>query len=121
MKIVRPVVLFLLVGCGSGSVPVIDDLNMPATAQLGADGYYDLDGTIRFHDDDDVVRVLRIAVPLTHSSFDFTVPQPLERGTVPLQLRFDPRTPKGPIEYDVSLVDGAGRSSAIRTQTVTLQ
>jgi hypothetical protein len=121
MKIERTFVLFFWLGCGSGAAPIIDRLDMPQTAQVGADGYYDLDGQITFHDDDDAVRTLRIGVPLTGSSFDFNVPQPLARGTVPLELRFDPRTPKGPLEYDVSLVDGAGHGSAVHSETVTLQ
>jgi hypothetical protein len=121
MKIVRTFVLFFVAGCGSGAAPVIDALNMPATAQVGADGYYDLNGQLSFHDDGGLVSVLRIGVPLSRRSYDFAVPQPLAKGTVPLEVRFDALTPKGPLEYEVSVIDGGGRSSAVRVETVMLE
>jgi hypothetical protein len=121
MKIIRTFVLFFVAGCGSGVAPVIDALNMPATAQVGADGYYDLNGQLSFHDDGGLVSVLRIAVPLTRGSYDFAVPQPLAKGTVAVEVRLDALTPKGPLEYEVSILDGGGHSSAVRVESVTLE
>ncbi len=116
------IVMVALAGCGGvGAAPVIDDLQMPAAATVSADGYFDVDGTISFHDDGGVVSKIRIFIPAVQQTYEFAADAGLSRATVALQVKFAPITPKGIVEYDVSLVDAGGMSSEARKQMVTLK
>jgi len=111
----------LAAGCGNATGPVIDDLQMPATSQVGADGFYSVEGLISFHDDVGAVNKIRIHVPVVGQTYDFDAQGGLNRGTLPLVVKFSSASPKGFMQYDVSLVDAAGSSSAARNATVQLQ
>jgi hypothetical protein len=113
--------VLLLGGCGSVAGPIIDDLEMPQAAQVGADGFYSVEGLLSFHDESGALSKIRIRVPSVGQSFDFDASSGLSRGTLPLVVKFSSASPKGPMEYDVSLVDAAGSSSSARAAFVTLQ
>jgi len=110
-----------LAGCASTASPVIDDLQMPGTAQVGADGYYSVEGLISFHDDVGAVSKIRIRVPLVGQTYEFDAAGGLARGTLPLVVKFSSASPKGIMEYDVSLVDVMGTASPPHSTFVTLQ
>lgn len=111
-----------LAGCGAaGSGPVIDDVQMPVTAVVGSDGFFTLDGVISFHDDGGLVDKIRIFIPLVAQTYEFSSTAGLQRGTAPLEVKFSGVTPRGPIAYDVSLVDAAGGVSEPRHLTVELR
>jgi hypothetical protein len=112
----------MLAGCSSvATAPVIDDLQMPSTATVGSDGYFDVNGTISFHDDSGVVNKIRIYIPAVLQTYEFAAEAGASRATVALQVKFAAATPKGAIEYDVSLLDATGVPSEARKQTVILQ
>src|SRR3954466_909445 len=114
--------LVALAGCGgAGAAPGIDDLQMPASATVGADGYFDVDGTISFHDDGGLVNKIRIFIPAVQQTYEFSAEGALSRGTVALQVKFAAAPPKGTVEYDVILVDAAGVSSDASKRMVTLK
>jgi hypothetical protein len=93
---------------------------MPQTATVGSDGFYTLTGSISFHDDGDAVTKLKIVVPSAgNATFEYDVPS--GQTTYALIVKVSSAAPKGPIEYDVSLVDAGGAESAPSKQTVTLQ
>jgi hypothetical protein len=114
-----------LPACGGGKPPIIDNLNMPSTVTLNAtDNQFDVTGTISFHDDDDKVTTMRIIVPSAGDArFEFPVtPAPVQMVTDgPIRVSFVGSTPKGPIEYDVSLIDESSAVSDVKRETVTLQ
>lgn len=112
-----------IASCGAASqkAPVIDDVQMPATATIGAGGDYEVKGLLSFHDDDNAVIKLRINVPLVMQTFEYAANTALDRGTLSLTVHFAPQTPKGPVDYEVSLVDSTGLESASRKLSVTLQ
>jgi hypothetical protein len=118
-------IALLAAGCGNATGPVIDDLQMPATSQVGADGFYSVEGLISFHDDASAsggsVNKIRIHVASVGQTYDFDAQGGLNRGTLPLVVKFSSASPKGYMQYDVSLVDAAGSSSAARNATVQLQ
>jgi hypothetical protein len=125
MKTVHLLIPFALVACSSsstksGSPPVIDSITMPGTAMVGSDGYYTLAGSITFHDADDAVTKLKIVVPSAgNATFEYDVPG--GQTSYALIVKVSGAAPKGPIEYDVSLIDAGGAESAASKQTVTLQ
>jgi hypothetical protein len=112
--------VLLLAACSSGG-PVIDDLQMPATAGQGADGLYHVRGLITFHDPLGVVNKIRISIPAVQGTYEFTAGDGgLSRGTLPIEVDFSSLTPKGAIDYDVSLVDAGGMAGDARKLSVTL-
>jgi hypothetical protein len=124
MRILAAVAVVLgLAGCAANAPrpPVIDDVQMPATATIGASGNYEVQGLLSFHDDDNAVVKLRIFVPLVSQTFEYNASTALDRGTMALAVQFAPQTPKGPVDYEVSLVDSSGLESASRKLSVTLQ
>jgi len=110
--------MILLAGCGGG--PVIDDLQMPQAATIGADGYYSVEGLLSFHDDEALVNKIRIYVALANQTYEFDAAG-LQRGTLPLVVKFSSLSPKGPMSYDVSLVNASGTASTPRAASVFLQ
>src|SRR5438270_6062339 len=97
--------IVLCAGCGSAVGPVIDDLQMPGSAQLGADGFYSVEGLISFHDEIGIVNKIRIRVPQvgqTGQTYDFDASGGLQRGTLPLVVKFSSQSPNGQMQYEVS-------------------
>ena len=112
----------LLAACeAAGTGPVIDDLQMPASAAVGADGFYTLEGVISFHDDVGLVDKIRIYIPLVAQTYEFSASAGLARGSAPLEVKFSGATPRGAIAYDVSLVDAAGAVSEPRQLSIELR
>ncbi len=114
-----------LTGCGAPAGPVIDDLEMPDSAHLGTDGFYRVEGLLSFHDDAGAVNKIRILVPAPNSAnvqtYEFDASPGLSHGTLPLVVKFSSLSPRGPLSYEVSLVDLAGSSSTPRPASVVLQ
>jgi hypothetical protein len=104
----------------SGPPPVIDSLDVPATATQ-TNGMYTVQGTIKFHDDTDIVNAIHISVPATKTDLHQSIPnaQKNEIGAV-LLLEFA-GAPKGDLTFQVSVLDSSGRESAATTKTITLQ
>src|SRR5689334_17225624 len=120
---VRPLTLIVLLAaaaCG-GSGPVIDDLQMPETAHSAADGYYSVEGLLSFHDDSGIVNKIRIFIPAVGQTYEFDAAGSLSHGTLPLVVKFSTQSPRGSMEYDVSLVDAGGQASTPRPAFVNLQ
>ena len=115
----RLMLALALAACSSGG-PVIDDLQMPATAGQGSDGLYHVRGLITFHDPLGVVNKIRITIPAVQGTYEFSADGGLSRGTLPIEVDFSSLTPKGPIEYDVSLVDAGGVAGDARRLSVSL-
>lgn len=122
MRSLALLTLLGLVACSAANIgPVIDDVQMPASAVAGSDGFYTLDGVISFHDDSSLVDKIRIYIPLVAQTYEFSSTAGLQRGSAPLEVKFSGATPRGPISYDVSLVDAAGGVSEARHLTVELR
>jgi hypothetical protein len=77
-----------------------------------------LSGNLTFHDDDDIVKTLRITIPLVSMQYEY--PIDLFSGTVAITVKFSSATPKGPQQYIITLVD-AGGATAVQQKTVTLE
>ncbi len=115
-------ILCLAAGCTASTPkpPVLDDLQMPQSATVGASGFYEVSGLLSFHDDDDYVAKIRIRVPLVATTYEYDAPPFQFKGTFALTIKFASTSPKGPVEYDVSLVDTAGLESVPVKRTVNL-
>jgi hypothetical protein len=119
----------------SKSVPVIDNLNMPATASVstvqttsGPQQAYEITGTLDYHDDSESVVSFQVHV-VSPSNFadgkpvDF--PQPFaSKGTVAPILAI----PAGNglsagtvINYQITIQSASGLNSAPSSETLTLQ
>jgi hypothetical protein len=123
----RFVAVVFLAACTAGSPtpPVIDDLQMPQSATVAATGFYEVVGLASFHDEDSYLDKIRINVPLVSTIYEYGekdgIPRFLARGTLQLKIKFSATSPKGPIEYRVSVVDTTGLESEPLTRTVNLQ
>ncbi|HZS41399.1 MAG TPA: hypothetical protein VFF06_31435 [Polyangia bacterium] len=91
---------------------------MPPTAIVDPSGFYVVNGSLTFHDVDDVVQTLRVTIPLVSMQYEY--PVGLSSGTINLTVKFSSATPKGPQQYLITLVD-AGGETAVATKTVTLE
>lgn len=113
-----------LLACSSSTpankAPVIDVVDMPATA-TGTNGNYVIQGSITFHDDDDTVNQLRLEADGAQSAPPSTFPQPATMGKAPLALTFTGATPGLVLNYRISVIDSRGLESAKTMKTVTLQ
>jgi hypothetical protein len=114
-------VIVVAAGCAGAGGPVIDDLQMPVTASQADDGLFHVKGLVSFHDSLGVVNKIRIAIPAVSMTYEFSASGGLQRGTLPLEVDFSSLTPKGPIDYDVSLVDAGGIAGDAHRLTVTLE
>ena len=110
-------------GCAAQpSPPVIESVDLPATVAADpATGEYPVVLKIAFHDADDPVTTLRVALPSIGMNYDDPLTPPSLSAAVQLTLRFPSRTPKGAQEIDVSLVDKSNLESTLAKETVTLQ
>ena len=114
----------LLAGCGGGtnSAPVIDKLDLPATA-TSSGGAYVLQGTVGFHDDDGTVSTLRVYVPTSRPEPIVSPPitPPVARGEARLAVSFSGVGPGTKIDYEIAVVDSEGLESAHSKKSVVLQ
>lgn len=110
-------------GCGpqGDHPPLIDSVMMPQTATLGTDNFYTVMGQLSYHDDDHPVHTLRVEVPLVNMTYEYPAGDLYIGNIDPLTIKFAAQSPRGPQEYDLSLVDSAGLESAVSVQMVTLQ
>lgn len=119
------VLLFTLsaLGCAAQKAPpVIESVDLPSTVTADpASGDYPVTLKLAYHDDDDAVTKLRVALPSIGMNYEDPLTPPVVAGAVQLTLRFPPRTPKGAQEIDVSLVDNSELESPQTKETVTLQ
>jgi hypothetical protein len=116
---------FLFLACsGSDSAsanepPVIDELDVPSTAQKGASGNYELAGTVTVHDDDGTLAQARIEIPgFVAPTLDAHHLKRLDRQAFRIQI--DGRAAKGPLDCTFVITDDEGASTS-KTVTVTLQ
>jgi hypothetical protein len=111
------------VGCSSSSTsnqpPVIDALEGPATASIGASGNYELTLTVSGHDDDGNIVQASIEIPGFASNPINTPAQPSFKG-VQIKLQLGGNAPKGPLTYTLVITDDQG-GKASKSATVTLQ
>lgn len=96
--------------------PVIDSLQMPATAALDATGKATLEGMLQFHDDDDTVATVVTRVPATNQSTTGTIP-PASIGLVSITIVLA-GTKGTTVDYEITLVDKSGLSSAPAKRSV---
>src|SRR5258706_10797615 len=91
--------------------PVIDDLQLPASAVEGKAGLYVIDGSISFHAEDDaaVVSRLIIRVPSTESELTFGTGDQKRAVAAPLTLQI--LGPKQTLECLISVADSKGIES----------
>jgi hypothetical protein len=119
--------VLLLAACTGvpSAPPVIDDLQMPQSATIGAGGFYEISGLASFHDEDNQLDKVRIHVPLVSTTYEYGekegIPRGLNRGTLQLVIKFSAASPKGQMEYRVSVVDTTGLESEPVKRTVNLQ
>lgn len=103
----------------SNSAPVIDDLQGPATAKIGASGNYELTLTLSCHDDDGAIAQATIEIPGFAANTIKTPSQP-KLENIQVQLQLDKAAPKGPLQYTLVISDDQG-AKASKTNSVTLQ
>jgi hypothetical protein len=107
---------------------VIDTVDAPATASVGAGGNYTISGTVKFHDaEKDQVAKLRIKIPSAGAAGETTSDLPqaaagqLPAVAVQFSLTLGGTVPKGLLEYDLSLTDDRGAEGATVKKEITLQ
>ncbi len=104
-----------------GKIPVIDELVLPESATLDADGTYHVDGTIGYHDDDDTVSRVRVEVPSIRAIAHYPAAGKSSASAEPLALRIVGTAPKGALTINVLVLDREGNASDPRSATVTLK
>jgi hypothetical protein len=119
----RALALLFLTSCSveSGKLPVVDEFVLPESATLDADGTYHVDATISFHDDDDVVKRVRVQVPALGVAKDYTSPsgKSVTKGALPLQIVGT--APKGALTLHVQVLDSEGNVSDPKSASITLK
>jgi hypothetical protein len=116
--------LAALSGCSSSSsssdndAPVVDALDVPSTATIGASGHYQIQGTISAHDPDGVIHEILLEIP-GYTSPSITIDQQTITAKAFL-VQIDGRSPKGPLTATAKIVDDQGASTS-RAVTITLQ
>ncbi len=96
--------------------PVIDSLDMPQTATLDAMGKATLMGMLQFHDSDDTVETVVTRIPSTNQMTSGSIP-PASIGVVAITVVLS-GTKGMSLDYEVTLVDKSGLSSAPAKKTV---
>jgi hypothetical protein len=114
--------LALGAGCSSSSEanspPVIDAIDVPATATIGKSGNYEVQGTISAHDTDGMIHQIVLEIP-GYTTPVLTVNKP-SIDKQPFLLQIDGHSPKGPLNATGKVIDDQGASTS-RTITITLQ
>jgi hypothetical protein len=112
-----------LAACGSSSsdnqVPVIDEVEAPATAKVGASGNYELVINVSCHDPDGFISKVRIDIP-GFASPTINAGNKASFTKQPLGLQIDGHAAKGPISYELVVIDGEG-GTASKKLDVTLE
>jgi hypothetical protein len=113
-----------LAACSSSSssaneAPVIDDVDAPATAKIGPSGNYEIVLNVSCHDSDGFISKVRIDIP-GFASPTINAGNKPSFTKQPLGLQIDSRAPKGPLAYDLVIIDGEG-ATASKKLDVTLE
>ncbi len=104
------------------AAPTVDGLKMPAVAGIGADGLYDLVGTISFHGDKTSVSTIHVTSVALNTDYRIMGPDVMTATNAQLTINFPPDNPTGTMaSYAVSVIDDSGMESAPATGMVTLQ
>lgn len=101
-------------------VPVIDNIEGPATASVGPSGKYELSVTITAHDDDGTIAQVGVEIPGFLSQPPNNLPTPAAAFKAPMVLQLDAQAPKGALTYTIVVVDNDG-AKASKSAQVTLQ
>jgi hypothetical protein len=101
-----------------GKIPVIDEVSVPATASLNADGTYHVDATVRYHDDDDKVSRVRAQVAALGPPGQYAATGNTETAVA---LKIVGTAPKGATTITFWVLDVEGNMSDPKNVTVTLQ
>lgn len=104
-----------------GKVPVIDELSLPESVTLDADGTYHVNGTISFHDDDDTVSRVRVKIASIGAAGDYPATGGKTATKAPLALKIVGTAPKGALQLTVWILDVEGNISDPKNPTVTLK
>jgi hypothetical protein len=122
---VKPVAALcvLLAACevSSGKLPVIDELVMPDSVTIDADGTYHVDGTISYHDEDDTVSRVRVEIPAIRASAQYPASGTSSATRASLAIRIVGTAPKGATTINVNVLDREGNASDTKVVTVTLK
>ena len=105
----------------ANSPPVIDQLDIPDTASKEGTGY-SVSGTVTYHDDDNVVKTMRIYTPAGAKDPTLTVNLPGGGGTsggAAIKVLFN-GAPGVSIEYEIAVVDATNLESARVKKTVKI-
>jgi hypothetical protein len=109
------------VACSGGGHPVIDDFQANTSATLAPDGNYHVTGHYFAHEDGHgAVDWIRIRVPSLSLETRHGYGSGVGAGDAPL-FDLPGATPKGPIQYNVSVIDSNGEESAALVSTVILE
>jgi hypothetical protein len=111
-----------LTACGSSSgsanaEPIIDDVEAPATAKIGASGNYEMVINVSCHDTDGVISKVRIDIT-GFASPTINAGNQQSFTKQPLALQIDKRAPKGPLTYDLVVIDGEGATASKQLSVV---
>jgi hypothetical protein len=114
----------LVLGCSSSSapaLPVIDALDVPASAASAPGGLYPVTGTITVHDSGGAkVTRLHLHAPPAADPPDTPFAMPVAQGTLEVMLLFQ-GTSGTTIPYEVTVFDSNGAESAPVQKSVTLE
>lgn len=105
----------------ANSPPVIDNLDIPDTATKEGAAYA-VSGTVTYHDDDNIVKTMRIYTPAGAADPTLTVNLPGGGGTsggATIKVLFN-GAPGATIEYEISVVDATNIESARVKKTVKI-
>jgi hypothetical protein len=114
-------------GVPSGTLPsaaVIDEIDLSASAQASG-RYYNIYGSISFHDDQEPVHLIRLRVPVIAKTYDYAAGDVQQALGLSLDLVVSSDVPlggAGPTNFQITVVDRDGReSSPPVTKSVDLQ
>ncbi len=101
--------------------PIIDEVAMPATATASTDGYYHVQGSLRFHDTSAAVITLRVHLPMLGLTYDIPLADH-GHSPLPIEIRFLAAVAaKSQQRYDILIIDDAAVESRPAQHTVDLQ
>jgi hypothetical protein len=102
--------------------PVIDSASFPAAATIGADGAYDLTGTISFHGNTVSVSTIHVSAPSLMADYRIQGADVPSAKNAQVVVNFPPNNPSGTSgTYAITVIDDSGLESAPYTGTVLLE